>query len=61
MVAITNNNKNNSTIEDRELQQKLNTSKYGSIFLNNSMLAILSAILDYQKLKNWVPWLYCLR
>ena len=44
MAAITWNHKNDchgSTVQDRDLQQKLNANQFGPIFTLNKFLAIL--------------------
>ena len=61
MVAIGKNHKNgyqDSIIQQRNLQKKQNTTKFGSIFNLNMLSAILDVSYDPQNQLKLMPWLY---
>ena len=62
MTTITgiHNNGYYDSIQDTDLQQKLNTTKFWSIYKLNTLFAMFSTILDlrshYQKSQKLQPW-----
>ena len=57
MAAITKKSQNghcDSTVQDRDLQQRPDATKFGSVFNLNMMSAILDDS-HYQKSQKWLP------